>query len=72
MGRVIETYTLADGRRLELDAGPFYRHGVLVPGAWWLMGADGRNIDVLDHEEVVYVSCDSNAECVTSDSAVPR
>jgi hypothetical protein len=71
MGRVLENYTLADGRRLEYDAGPFYQNGVEVGACWFLM--NGRNtVCALEHEVIVYGSCESNAECTTPDSALPR
>ena len=70
MGRVLETYKLADGRCLEYDTGPFYQNGVEV-GACWFLVERFHTICSLVHEEIVY-ACESNAECATPNSTVPR
>lgn len=70
MGKVVLTYDLADGRRLELDAGPFYTHGKQVYNVWWLLDANGHNLCTLEYEEVIYESCGGNAQRATSDSAM--
>lgn len=71
MRKIVETYDLADGRRLELDAGPFYQNGVLVGACWFLMDRY-HTICALEHEEVIYESRESNAQCIASDSTLSR
>lgn len=56
MGLVVEKYDLPDGRRLELDAGPFYRNGVDVGACWFLMNRY-NTICALDHEEIELLPC---------------
>lgn len=56
MGRVLETYKLADGRCLEYDTGPFYQNGVEV-GACWFLVERFHTICSLVHEEITLLPC---------------